>query len=259
MPLPDIHYGTAESEIDWRKFHDNEPDDDEPLAETPRSVVRMLGFDPLSVAEDGEDAGEWPAWIGVDLDGTLAQTVEPFDPLVIGDPIPEVVEKVKEALANGKTVKVFTARLADQGVAESIRGAIRDWTQRIIGQPLDATNQKDQGCEAIWDLNEEMGVNPLKSTAADAGMPSPNADGTPEEADKLMEWRSFNKEDAHENHHIYERHEGKIRILVTFKDGKVDTATCNLAAGERGADRPESSETRQGFEGLSQFAQTYGD
>ena len=135
------------SEIDWRKFQDTEPDDDEPLAETPRSVVRMLGFDPLSVTEEG----------------------------------------------------------------------------------------------------------------ADSDMPGPDSEGTPEEADKLMEWRSFSKEEAHENHRIYERHEGKIRILVTFKDGKVSTATCNLAAGERGTDRPESTETREGFKGLFQFAQMYGD
>jgi hypothetical protein len=55
MPLPEVHYGKADSELDWRKFQDTEPDDDEPLAETPRSVVRMLGFDPLKVNEDGED------------------------------------------------------------------------------------------------------------------------------------------------------------------------------------------------------------
>jgi hypothetical protein len=128
----------------------------------PRRELRQLS----GGAMDSDHQG-WPTWIGVDLDGTLAMKVEPFDPLMIGKPIMVVVDRVKRALARGKTVKVFTARLAHEGVAESVRGAIRDWTRRVIGQPLEATSQKDPGCEEIWDLNGKMGMNPLISSVAD--------------------------------------------------------------------------------------------
>ncbi len=50
MPLPDVHFGNATAKpLDWRKYKDDSPDDDEPLAETPKSVTAMLGFDPLDL------------------------------------------------------------------------------------------------------------------------------------------------------------------------------------------------------------------
>ena len=51
---------------------------------------------------------EPPPWIGVDLDGTLAQWGEWKGWNHINDPVPEMVKKVKEWLAKGITVKVFT-------------------------------------------------------------------------------------------------------------------------------------------------------
>ena len=47
------------------------------------------------------------AWIGVDLDGTLAQYAGFKGPEHIGDPIPEMVARIKEWLSEGKTVKKF--------------------------------------------------------------------------------------------------------------------------------------------------------
>ena len=53
-------------------------------------------------------------WIGVDLDGTLAEHYWPakgdYDPTRIGDPIPMMVERVRGWLAEGREVRVFTAR-----------------------------------------------------------------------------------------------------------------------------------------------------
>jgi hypothetical protein len=47
LNLPQIHFGTAvEKPIDWRKEKFDARDDDEELAETPRDVIHMLGFDP---------------------------------------------------------------------------------------------------------------------------------------------------------------------------------------------------------------------
>jgi hypothetical protein len=51
--LPDAHFGTPDSPpADWRKTHDEAPDDDEQLAETPADVVAMLGFDPAKESGD---------------------------------------------------------------------------------------------------------------------------------------------------------------------------------------------------------------
>lgn len=91
-------------------------------------------------------------WIGVDLDGTLAKNFEgKFDPTRIGDPVPKMVEKVREAISNGKRVKVFTARMSDPAGADFQRRLIGDWTMRNVGYSLEATCVKDQYCEEIWD------------------------------------------------------------------------------------------------------------
>lgn len=52
-------------------------------------------------------------WYGVDLDGTLAIDIcqSPGDVLAIGDPIRNTVELVKSLLAEGKQVRIFTARV----------------------------------------------------------------------------------------------------------------------------------------------------
>lgn len=89
-------------------------------------------------------------WIGVDLDGTLAQ----YDGWVaedhIGDPIDKMVQRVKGWLADGKTVKIFTARVADDPDG-TIKKTIQDWTEEHIGQRLDVTNEKDHQMESLWD------------------------------------------------------------------------------------------------------------
>jgi len=54
-------------------------------------------------------------WIGVDLDGTLAKYDKWIGVHHIGDPIPLMVDRVKEWLRQGITVKVFTARVHGHG------------------------------------------------------------------------------------------------------------------------------------------------
>lgn len=49
-------------------------------------------------------------WVGVDLDGTLAEYGEWKGAEYIGQPIHAVVEAVKRLLKDGHTVKIFTAR-----------------------------------------------------------------------------------------------------------------------------------------------------
>lgn len=45
--LPNAHYGKANDKpLDWRKHPDKSHDDDAELKDTPKSVQKMLGFDP---------------------------------------------------------------------------------------------------------------------------------------------------------------------------------------------------------------------
>ena len=59
-------------------------------------------------------------WIGVDLDGTLAYYDHWRGPHHIGDPIPAMLNRVKSWLAEGKDVRIFTARVEGGTVALSM-------------------------------------------------------------------------------------------------------------------------------------------
>lgn len=85
-------------------------------------------------------------WIGVDLDGTLAY-YDKWDGVNIGEPIPQMVNRVKKWIADGILVKIFTARAAE---AENIY-AIKTWCQEHIGTVLEITNKKDKRMIQLWD------------------------------------------------------------------------------------------------------------
>jgi len=51
-------------------------------------------------------------WIGVDLDGTLARHDTTTQFPKIGEPIPKMLERVKQMLNEGYRVKIMTARVA---------------------------------------------------------------------------------------------------------------------------------------------------
>lgn len=87
------------------------------------------------------------AWIGVDLDGTLAQYNGFKGADVIGEPIPEMVQRIHQWLSEGKTVKIFTARAC---VTEHIQH-VSDWVIKHIGVELEITNIKDYGMIELWD------------------------------------------------------------------------------------------------------------
>ena len=59
-------------------------------------------------------------WIGVDLDGTLAEYAGWVSEEHIGHPVPMMLERVKAWLAEGKDVRIFTARVDDGEVAVSM-------------------------------------------------------------------------------------------------------------------------------------------
>lgn len=98
-------------------------------------------------------------WIGVDLDGTLAEYTTWKGPQHIGAPIPAMVERVKAWLAEGRDVRIFTARVSHSGnfnVARMIeireaREAIYAWCREHIGRELPVTNVKDFRMTELWD------------------------------------------------------------------------------------------------------------
>lgn len=89
-------------------------------------------------------------WIAVDLDGTLAFYDEWRGPLHIGEPIPEMLERVKKVLAVGIDVKIFTARVAHDAPPE-VTEAIQNWCLTHIGVVLPVTATKDYGMIQLWD------------------------------------------------------------------------------------------------------------
>src|SRR5579872_2487274 len=87
-------------------------------------------------------------WYGVDLDGTLAYYKPGMaSALLIGDPIPPMLARVKQWLSEGKTVKLFTARTCDP---DQIR-PIREWLKKHGLEQMEITNIKDYSCIEIWD------------------------------------------------------------------------------------------------------------
>ena len=99
------------------------------------------------------------SWIGVDLDGTLAKYDGWRGELHIGDPIPAMVERVKDWLALGCEVRIFTARVTEgrtnrDGTLHdnlAVRTVIERWCRQHIGAVMPITNVKDYGMVALWD------------------------------------------------------------------------------------------------------------
>lgn len=106
-------------------------------------------------------------WIGVDLDGTLAEYHGWKGPGHIGAPIPVMVERVKKWIEEGKEVRIFTARAwpirtldnfvgTDAEIERAAAGlfaikAIEAWCIEHIGQKLPVTCIKDYGMVELWD------------------------------------------------------------------------------------------------------------
>lgn len=95
-------------------------------------------------------------WIGVDLDGTLAEYHGWVAGGVIGKPIPAMVKRVQEWLAKGQQVKIFTARAAIQPYVSTeeynkVMKEIQDWCLVHLGVILEITCLKDMAMIELWD------------------------------------------------------------------------------------------------------------
>ncbi len=87
------------------------------------------------------------AWIGVDLDGTLA-VYNGWGDGGIGPPVPKMLNRVKEMLAEGNVVKIFTARV---GFDQSQVPMIHEWLVKNGLPKLEVTATKDYDMIELWD------------------------------------------------------------------------------------------------------------
>jgi hypothetical protein len=103
-------------------------------------------------------------WIGVDLDGTLAEYGVGHNINTIGAPVPAMATRVKEWLARGYDVRIVTARVGctghyvdlsgrhdDDDFATQQRRLIEDWCEKHLGQRLPVTATKDFAMLALYD------------------------------------------------------------------------------------------------------------
>lgn len=94
-----------------------------------------------------------PGIIAVDLDGTLA-TYDKWVALThIGDPVPAMIDRVKQMLRDGYRVKIFTARCygLNHEKKREFEAAIHRWTMKHIGVSLEATCMKEPLMIEFWD------------------------------------------------------------------------------------------------------------
>lgn len=96
-------------------------------------------------------------WIGVDLDGTLAYYSKWVSADHVGEPVPAMLDRVKKWLAEGKDVRIFTARVSHDGSIRRMNEAalaletIRVWCRRWLGCYLPVTCTKDFRMVELWD------------------------------------------------------------------------------------------------------------
>lgn len=110
-------------------------------------------------------------WIGVDLDGTLAKYEYWSGVEHVGEPIPAMVVRVKQWLADGEEVKIFTARMSamprDGTSLEKVRTMIEDWCEEHIGQRLEVTHEKHYSMKQLWDDRAVRVINNTGETCCD--------------------------------------------------------------------------------------------
>lgn len=91
-------------------------------------------------------------WIGVDLDGTLAEYHGWEGADRIGNPVPKMLDRVKTWRVQGKDVRILTARVCSNNpTKDQALIAIQDWCQKHIGEVLPITAEKDYCMVEMWD------------------------------------------------------------------------------------------------------------
>lgn len=91
-----------------------------------------------------------PGPLAVDLDGTLAHPCEPFDCSKVGEPYPEMLQRVKDEITAGRKVSIFTARAArdDDKMIKPIRAWLKE---HGLPEDMEITAVKDPKFAEFWD------------------------------------------------------------------------------------------------------------
>lgn len=89
--------------------------------------------------------------ICVDMDGTLAHYEGWRHDGSIGEPIARMVTRVKDWIANGIEVYIFTARVCNHDEREYQIQLIREWCVEHLGLELPITNIKTLDTRELWD------------------------------------------------------------------------------------------------------------
>lgn len=92
-------------------------------------------------------------WIGVDLDGTLAEYHGPSQ-AGIGAPVPAMVERVRKWLAAGIEARIITARVSSKVDVTNRYYQLRmiqTFCEQHLGRKLEVTAEKDYEMLELWD------------------------------------------------------------------------------------------------------------
>ena len=111
--------------------------------------------------------------IAVDLDGTLAFDSPPGDPLAVGEPIPMMMQRLRQWLADGEQVVIFTARLNAPDVTDkaAVVAAVQDWLEQQGLPRLRVTDRKLWAIKEFWD-DRAVQVIPNSGVAPLGDLPS---------------------------------------------------------------------------------------
>lgn len=131
---------------------------------------------------------ETDGYILVDMDGTLAEytTWTPWNEF--GKPIPQMVARIKQWLAEGKDVRIFTARVprddtavqtcrltGEKWTGVDMKHEIAAYTEQVVGQRLRSQCWKDFYCLEIWDDRAVGVVANTGETLVEAALAEANA------------------------------------------------------------------------------------
>lgn len=95
-------------------------------------------------------------WYGFDIDGTIADnSAHTCGMGKIGKPVKPMCDLMKSLHAEGKRVKIFTARLSDVGGDAASQNAVKEhiwqWCDQHLGFRPEITDRKDYKMECLYD------------------------------------------------------------------------------------------------------------
>lgn len=117
------------------------------------------------------------SWIGVDLDGTLAEYDGWRGPEHIGKPVPAMMRRVRRWLAEGREVRILTARVA----TPSQWLPIKLWLSEHDLDGIAVVCAKDEQMAELWDDRavavEKNTGRQLSDNSLFESAPPPRGDG----------------------------------------------------------------------------------